>query len=102
MPGLGLSDQLKLMRGGALLGTLTVYDIDQPVFRCYFKPEPAFEQIRHLWDTENLTFMENDEEAFDQAYQDIQALGLRLMRDNGDEIDTFDLGIDGSEACFRY
>lgn len=100
------------MQGDTLLGTLTVTDLDQPWFLCLFAPEAAFEAVRPLFDAELAVGEAEDHarsigvnigiDAWESAYQNIEALGLRLVPDVGETIDHFLLHINGAEAWFRY
>lgn len=100
------------MRGDTLLGTLTVNDLDMPWFWCHFVPETAFATVKPLFDAE-LAFMEAesqvqsdgvnvDIDAWESAYQEIEALGLCLVPDVGETIDHFLLHVNGDMAWFRY
>lgn len=93
------------------LGTLDLYDLDQPWWYCHFVPTSAFEAVRHLFVAELAAF-EADEAVRmsghmdaglqDEAYKAIDALKLRLVVDDGQIIDTLLLHIEGDEAWFRY
>ncbi len=97
----------QLRRGDTLLGTLRVNSVDQPWFIGTFGATPAFEKVRPLFD-EELRLLEAERNAFEQdaweaAYERIDALRLRLvLEEGGEEFDHFLLHIQGCDAWFRY
>ena len=95
-----------LMRGEELLGTITGLTPDQPFFGGTFTPTPPFEDVRALFQEElhllNRSGDDFDVAAWENAYQRILDLGLRLVFDDGSEVTDFLLHVDGSHAWFRY
>lgn len=72
----------RLLRGHELLGVLEFDDLEMFWTDCQFRPTPAFEAIRPLFDAE-LTAggdLSNDDEIeeWEQAWGAIEALGLVL------------------------
>jgi hypothetical protein len=96
------------MQGETQLGTLVVDDMDMPWFYCDFVPEAAFEAVRPLFEREIAIIeaetgdVEVDQDPWILAWQDIEALGLSLIRDKGEPIDRLLLHINGNRAWFRY
>lgn len=77
------------------LGTLVVVGADQPWFLCNFEAQPAFEAIRPLFDEELLSMDETDRTtgdtnwaAWNAAFERINALDLRLEREETGEYYT--------------
>ncbi|OEJ35535.1 hypothetical protein [Streptomyces subrutilus] len=91
----------RLMRRGALLGTITITEADFPWLRGRFTPEPAFAEVRP-WFEAVLALLEAEvhDERFDAAYEPIPQ-ALALVSPNGPVAD-FLLHIDGEEAWFRW
>ncbi|MEU9146995.1 hypothetical protein [Streptomyces sp. NPDC048349] len=91
----------RLLRRGALLGTVTVTEADFPWLRGRFAPEPAFAEVKP-WFDEVLALMAAGEygERFDAAYEVI-ARALTLASPTG-PVAEFLLHIDGEEAWFRW
>ena len=91
-----------LKRGEQLLGVLISKTTDFPWVSCDFNPTAAFEEVQPLFD-EELKLLEADlMDAWQSAYDRINALGLRLI-DTTDETDIgeFLLHIRGNEAWLR-
>jgi hypothetical protein len=93
------------------LGTLEIYEVDQPWWYCHFTPTSAFEEVRPLFTAEQTAFEADEAErmsgradagSWDEAYNAIDALKLRLIADDGQVIDTLLLHIEDNEAWFRY
>jgi hypothetical protein len=97
-----------LMRGDTLLGVLHVSELDFPWLMCRFEPTPAFEEIRPLFEQElklsnSEDWQEEDSQAWEDIYQRIMDLGIRLDDVNGSEtIGEFLLHVEGDHAWFRY
>ena len=93
------------MRGDALLATLRKADADQSWFICAFEPTPAFEEYRTLFEEEEriLNGPGDTFELWEAAYARIDALGLRLVPNDGTEdIIEFLLHVYGNEAWLKY
>ena len=89
---------LRLLRGDELLGTLTLAGVDQPFFDARFEAAPAFAEVAPVL---NVPGDEFDEDAWGAAYERVEALGLRLVTEDGAEIAEFLLHVDGEKAWFR-
>ena len=97
-----------LQHGETILGTLQTREREYPWTRCNFAATPDFEVFRGLFETE-LRLLRRppgryvDTAAWEQAYAQVDALGLRIVpADGGEVIDDFLLHIDGPEAWLRY
>jgi hypothetical protein len=94
---------LQLMHGTTVLGTLTKTDVDMPWVQCTFVPTPAFATIQPLFEAEQQALTDQNDVLWEQLYEQIDALGLRLVnQDKGQSIGQFLLHIDGDQAWFRY
>ncbi|KAA0254431.1 MAG: hypothetical protein EDM79_20875 [Chloroflexi bacterium] len=94
---------LHLKQGDIVLGTLKETDNDFPWRYCTFTPTDAFQSVKPLFDRAREQVEAEEWEQFDKAYQQIEALGLRLVDPlSGDEIREFLLHIEGDSASFRY
>lgn len=92
-----------LQQGEVVLGILEETDSDFPWRTCTFTPTEAFQTVKPLFDRALELVRAEEWEPFDEAYQQIQALGLRLVNpSSGDEITDFLLHIEGDSASFRY
>ncbi|MEU2603165.1 hypothetical protein [Streptomyces albus] len=90
----------RLVRQGALVGTVVVTETDFPWLRGRFVAEPAFAEVKP-WFDEVLALVEsNDFERVDAAYDRIPR-ELTLVSPSGPVAD-FLLFIDGDEAWFRW
>ena len=92
-----------LKRGEELLGVLRATRTDFPWVICEFERTASYESVQPLFD-EELSLLEADRmDAWESAYDRINALGLQLI-DAKDEmhISEFLLHIRGDEAWFRY
>jgi hypothetical protein len=96
-----------LQHNDLILGDLFPYDWDFPWVYCKFTPTPAFAPYRALFDEEALLSDEADSDdkwqAWEQLYNEIDALGLQLIPQTADDKRVFNflLHIDGGEAWFR-
>jgi hypothetical protein len=94
---------LYLKQGETVLGTLEDDGGDFPWRYCTFKPTEAFQKIKPLFDRELELLKAEDWDQFEQAYQRIKDLGLRLVEKDGEtEITDFLLHIQDKAAWFRY
>lgn len=94
--------QLHLKRGEELLGVLLSKATDFPWVNCEFEPTASFKEVQPLFD-EELNLLDADlMDAWQNAYDRINALGLQLI-DTKDEKDIgeFLLHIRGNEAWFH-
>lgn len=97
-----MATEYQLRRGEDLLGRLNSYASDFPWVHCKFEPSASFAELRPLFDEELRLLDGEDIVAWEEAYEKIRALNLRLVAMNGgDEIGDFLLHIDGDEAWFR-
>ena len=96
------------MHGKTPLGTLTEYEVDQPWFRCYFTPLPAYDEFRPLFEAERNTLFDVElttEQKLTESEAitaQIDLLKLHLISDRGMHIQPILLHIDGEKAQFRY
>ena len=97
---MGSETEFQLRRGDDLLGTLTSCTPDFPWIFCKFEPCDAFAEQRALFDDELRLLDQEDFVAWEQAYEKIRALNLRLVSAKED-LSEFLLHIDGDEAWFR-
>lgn len=90
----------RVVRRGALIGTITVTEDDFPWQRGRFVAEPVFAEVKP-WFDEVLAIVESDGfERFDAAYDRIPR-ELTLVSPSG-PVKDFLLHIDGDEAWFRW
>jgi hypothetical protein len=95
--------EYQLRRGNDVLGRLTSCAPDFPWMCCKFEPSASFAEMKQLFDDELRLLNGEDTIAWEDAYEKIRALKLRLVRTNGeDEISEFLLHIDGDEVWFRF
>jgi hypothetical protein len=96
----------QLVSGDRILGTLTFRDPDQPFLICDFSPTPEFAAIEPLFVTELeiLNTSPFDAELWEQEYQKIDALELRLVPvGDSQAIDgQLLLHIEGKTTRFRF
>ncbi|MEU7173965.1 hypothetical protein ABZ949_21020 [Micromonospora tulbaghiae] len=87
--------------GGELLGEVEVEEHDMPCHRGRFRPQPAFEQLRQLFDEWNRAVDSGDPEPIDQAYEAIRA-AVTMTCPDGRQVPEFVLGVEGDPAGFRW
>ncbi|TWD24315.1 hypothetical protein FB570_104441 [Streptomyces sp. T12] len=99
-----MSGAWRLMRGGELVGLLTVHGIDMPVYLCDFSPGPGWEPVRPLFEAwAAVRGPDPDGSRTAAALKPILDLGLTLVPvADGETIDRFFLRIDGDKASLRY
>ena len=95
--------ELHLKRGEELLGVLRSRDSDFPWLICEFEAAENFSAVKSLFE-EELRLLESDEmDQWQNAYERINALGLKLIDvEVNNEIDEFLLHIKDREAWVRY
>lgn len=92
----------RLYQGEVLLGTLKVWR-EMPWLSGKFHPTPAFEPLRPLFQREIDLLNAEEHEAWEEAYDAIDALGLSLWAPDAEApVREFLLHVDGDEAWFRY
>jgi hypothetical protein len=97
-----MSPVLELRRGGDLLGVLSYVGTDMPMFIYRFEPTLRFSEVQPLFDEELRLLNADEMDAWESAYDKINALGLTLEpTDGGPPIREFILHIEGREAWFR-
>lgn len=97
----------RLVRGEVLLGEIVIEDSDFPWLSGRFRPQPAFAEVKSLFDeelalSEALCESESDEDvaAWERAYERI-AGSLSLVAPHG-PVPEFLLHVQGDEAWFRW
>lgn len=100
------ADTFQLWQGGTLLGTLPVEETDMFWTFCGWRPEPAFAELRPLFERERSLAEESDEDAawdaWEAVYAEIMARGLLLVRGStGASYADFILHIADDAAWFR-
>lgn len=92
-----------LTQGETVHGTLRDCRVDMPWFVCHFEATAAFGPFRALFE-EDARLLENEEmDAWEEAAERIQQLGLVLRSPAGvPDITEFMLHITGSRGWFRY
>jgi len=92
-----------LKQSEKLVGTLRLYQIDQPYFYCKFEPTEAFQPFKSFFDQELKLLNEGNFEVWDEFYHQITNFNLMLVVGEGGEIiKDFLLHIENDEAWFRY
>lgn len=95
---------LQLKQGEVVLGVLELSDIDFP-WACYsFQPAEEFQAVKPLFDRELEHADAAEWEQFEEAYRQIEKLGLRLVDpSSGEEITDFLLHLHQDDtAWLRY
>jgi hypothetical protein len=97
----------ELKKDTTVVAILVLDEVDQPWFRCFFVPEPAFEAYRPYFEREAELLEQMDDHAelfdmWDDAFRAITSLGLTLVSDLGEVIGSFLLHIEENYASFRY
>jgi hypothetical protein len=97
-----MGDAWQLVYGGKILGTLVYRTVDQPFFYCHFSPTEHFAEVAPLYAAELESLNTGRMDQWEQDYEKIDALELRLIPvDASQPIDHFLLHIDGDTAWFR-
>jgi len=94
----------QLVCGGKVLGTLTYRTVDQPFFHCHFSPTADFAEVAPLYAAELESLNTGRMDRWEQDYEKILALGLKLIPvepDTSPPIEEFLLHVDGDTAWFR-
>jgi hypothetical protein len=95
--------KLQLKRGDELLGILCSYGNDFPWIKCNFERAGSFGEVKSLFEEELRLLDADDMEAWEICYEQIYALGLRLVdEEDMKEIGEFLLHIRGDKAWFRF
>jgi hypothetical protein len=101
--GWAVGDVWRLLRGEELLGEIVIEDGDFPWLSGRFRPQPAFAEVKPLFD-EELGLVESgsdeDIEAWESVYERITG-SLSLVAPHG-LVPEFLLHIQGDEAWFRW
>jgi hypothetical protein len=93
----------ELRQGDLLIGSLTFEGQDMFWSDCSFRPAPAWEELRPLFEASRDAWRRGDTEAALQADEEMCAAGLVLVpSEGGSPITEFLLRIDGETARFRY
>jgi hypothetical protein len=103
-----LPAELQLIRGGVLLGSITLdpSKFDFPWYAGFFSPSEHFAEVRPLFDRELHLLNTNTEDkhwdAWDEAWEAISQPGLRLVGPSDTDF-TSDpvIHIDGTKAWWR-
>ena len=94
--------RLGLLRGGVLLGRMTLVGGEQPLLHCRFQPTPAFDEVEPLFAAELETFETDDLERWEADYDKIRAPGLALeLPDGAVYAGDFVIHVDGEKARLR-
>ncbi|MEU9402915.1 hypothetical protein [Streptomyces sp. NPDC048242] len=92
----------QLKRGDALIGTLTLEGVDMFWTDCRFRPGPAWEVVRPLFEASEDAWECDDEDAALAAEEAIYGAGLVLVPGDGeDPMTDFLLRVSGETARFR-
>ncbi|MEU4154652.1 hypothetical protein [Streptomyces sp. NPDC026659] len=92
----------RLKRGDALIGTLTLEDVDMFWTDCRFQPGPDWETVRPLFEASEDAWERDDEDAALAAEEAIHEAGLVLVPgDGGAPVTDFLLRVSGETARFR-
>lgn len=92
--------EYELRRGDDVLGKLTSCTPDFPWLFCKFEPCDSFAEQRALFEEELRLLNAEDMVAWEEVYEKIRALNLRLVSAE-EALGEFLLHIDGDEAWFR-
>lgn len=94
-----------LYRNDQLLGELIATSFDFPWHRGNFRPTPAFEEVRPLFERELELLNADQMVEWEAVWTAIYDLGMRMrpasIRDASEDISEFLLHIDGDEAWWR-
>ena|SRR5262252_1226593 len=95
-------EPIHLKRGDILLGILKPYEYDFPWINCRFEAAAAFDEIKALFEDELTVMRSRDINAWEESYDKIKSLDLRLVSPDGkNELDEFLLHVRNDEAWFR-
>ena len=93
----------RLVRGEELLGEIVIESADFPWLSGRFVPQPAFDDVKPLFDEELALVesgLENNVEAWERIYDRITA-SVSLLSPRG-PVPEFLLHVQGHEAWFRW
>jgi hypothetical protein len=94
--------RLGLLRGGVLLGRLTLVGGEQPLLHYRFQATPAFREVEPLFAAELETFQADDLDRWQAEYDKIRAPGLALeLPDGGVYAGDFVVHVEGDKARLR-
>jgi len=99
------TNSMRLLRGSTLLATISDLQPDMPFFEGRFIAEPAFEQVRPLFEDEWRILNERPFEEWEQAWNLVRALGLSLDPGDGSPSrgpEEYLLHVKGDRARLRY
>ncbi|MEW2131602.1 hypothetical protein [Streptomyces sp. NPDC005435] len=92
----------QLKRGDSLVGTLTLEGADMFWTDCLFRPGPAWETVRPLFEASEEAWERDDEDAALAAEEAVYEAGLVLVPgDGGVPLTDFLLRVSGATARFR-
>ncbi|MGP3953890.1 hypothetical protein [Streptomyces sp. 7N604] len=94
----------RLQSGEALLGVVTLIDIDQPWFRCHFEPADSWGDFAQLFETLARVVDEGIAQDASAALKAVHDLDLRLIPEEGvgEVVRPVIIQIRGDRANFRY
>ncbi|MGP3980874.1 hypothetical protein [Streptomyces sp. KR80] len=93
----------QLRRGEEIIGTLTLEAIDMFWFECRFEPSSGWPAFKPFIDASHAAWQRKDVAAARAADDEIYALGLEMVPDDGGEIiRNFMVRISGDHARFRW
>jgi len=94
----------RLIRGGALLGTITHHaeQDDFPWHGGVFEPTPEFDSVRPLFDDELRLLNADQMDEWTKVWEDIERPGLRLEPlHGGSPVTEFLIHIEGAKTWWR-
>lgn len=94
--------RLGLLRGGVLLGRMTLVGGEQPLYHYRFQATPDFDAVAPLFAAELAAFETDDIERWQQDYDKIRAPGLALELPDGSAFtQDFVVHVEGDKARLR-
>ena len=93
---------LSLVRGQTVLARITGAEPDQLWFDGDFAATPDFESVRPLFERASELLEREAWADWEQVWKDIRQAGIRLRRDDANEVGEFALYVDGDRCRFRY
>ena len=93
----------RLMLGTNVLGDLAYRSTDQPWFHFDFTAMDHFDSVSGMFETELKLLSDDEMDAWEDAYDKIAELGLRLVSDSREvDVESLVLHIEGSTAWLRH
>ncbi|MFJ3883186.1 hypothetical protein ACIPW5_37790 [Streptomyces sp. NPDC090077] len=98
-----MSQQWRLMTEAKEIGILELIEIDQPWFRCAFRPGPEWNGLESLFESQASAVDASDDRMMMKTISAVRSLDLQLAPiGEGDLISPVIIQIRDGKASFRY